>query len=100
MTEYYITDKEVNDIINELLDWESDKRRDSRGVWGSMLDKAMMQWDEMHPDTRPPCYSKVGEPPACFSGTLPSLYGGELGNSTVVCKHGTCKPHTIQEVIG
>jgi hypothetical protein len=91
MTEYCITDKEVNDIINELLDWESDKRLDSRGAWAYMFDKAMIQWDEMHPDTRPPAYLKVGPPPACFNGTLPPIYDGELGNETVACKQGTYK---------
>ena len=90
-SDYHITDKELNDIINELLDWESDKRTDSRGAWAYMFDKAMMQWDEMHPDTRPPCYAKVGDPPECFSGKLPPIYDGELGNVTVACIPGTYK---------
>ena len=71
MTEYHITDKEVNYIIDELLDWPHDKRLDSRGAWAYMFDKAMTQWNEMHPCTRPPCYSKVGLPPSCNGIFLP-----------------------------
>jgi len=91
MTDYHITDKELNDIINELLDWESAKRTDSRGAWAYMFDKAMMQWDEMHPGTRPPCYAKIGDPPPCFTGELPPIYDDELGHATVSCKFGTYK---------
>ena len=51
----------------------------------------MTQWGEMHPGTRPPCYSKVGPPPSCFQGELPLMYEGELGNNTVSCKPDTYK---------
>ena len=91
MIEYVLTDEQINDIIDELLDWTTDKRLDSRGAWAYMYDKAMTQWDEMHPNTRPPAYEKVGPPPPCFQGKLPPIYAGELGDITVACKPGTYK---------
>ena len=89
--EFLLTDLQINDIIDQLLNWEVDKRLDSCGTWASMLDKAMAQWNELHPGTRPPCYSKVGPPPSCFQGELPPIYEGELGSSTIACKPDACE---------
>jgi len=85
MIEYVLTDEQVNDMIDELLDWSVDKRRGSPAVWSARFDKAMTQWDEMHSGTRPPAYAKIGPPPACFKGQVPPIYEGELGNTTVSC---------------
>jgi len=80
-----ITDKEVNDIISELLDTTHIKRVESGGQWAAAFDKAMAQWCEMHPGTNPPCWVKVGAPPSCFTGDVPPIYGGPLGEKFVAC---------------
>ena len=80
-----ITDKVINDIISDLLDVCQDDRDKSMGEWTTAFDRAMLQWRNMHPGTNPPCWTKIGDPPPCFSGKIPPIYDGPLGQKCVAC---------------
>jgi len=73
-----MSDKELNEYINHLLDVPREKRISSDGWWTDDFTCAMAMWEEKHPGTRPPAFAKLGAPPACFSGNLPPIYEGEL----------------------
>jgi hypothetical protein len=73
-----MTDKELNEYIDHLLGWSTQKRIDSNGGWASSFDSAMAMWVDRHPGTRPPAFKKVGPPPPCFTGVEPPIYEGEL----------------------
>ena len=73
-----MTDAQLNEYIGHLLDVPREKRLTSDGWWAEDFDCAMAMWVDRHPGTRPPTFSKVGPPPACFTGTVPPIYDGEL----------------------
>ncbi|MAF25875.1 hypothetical protein CL634_09920 [bacterium] len=73
-----MTDRQLNEYIDHLLSWSTQKRIDSNGGWSQSFDGAMAMWEDRHPGTRPPAYAKVGPPPTCFSGTIPPIYEEEL----------------------
>jgi len=73
-----MTDKQLNDHVDRLLDVPQEERQASNGSWGQALDVAMAVWEDRHPSTRPPAYAKIGPPPPCFSGTAPPIYDGDL----------------------
>jgi len=72
-----MTDKQLNELIDYLLSWSTQRRVDSNGEWAKSFDCAMAMWEDRHPDTRPPAYAKIGSPPSCFSGTIPPIYEEE-----------------------
>ena len=73
-----MTDKELNEYIDKLLDVPVEDRVESNGEWGSNFDWAMATWTNRYPGTRPPAFMKVGKPPACFAGHVPPIYDKEL----------------------
>ena len=74
-----MTDKQLNDYIEILLNVSHENRIASNGRWAQDLDCAVAMWTDKHPGSRPPAYAKIGQSlPACFSGTLPPIYDGEL----------------------
>jgi len=85
VSSFILTDEVVNDIISDLLDASALSRIRSSGKWSVNFDRAMTQWNEMHPGTNPPCWKKVGPPPPCFAGNVPPIYDGKLGDRFVSC---------------
>jgi hypothetical protein len=73
-----MSDKKLNEYIDHLLSWSQQKRIDSDGSWDRSFDGAMAMWVDRHPGTRPPAYAKIGPPPACFTGTIPPIFEGDL----------------------
>ena len=73
-----MTDKELNEYIDFLLGVSKEERIASNGKWAKNFDAAMAMWNDRHPGTRPPAFALMGPPPACFAGTLPPIYEGEL----------------------
>ena len=73
-----MSDKTLNEYIDSLLGWSTQKRIDSDGKWAELFDSAMAMWVDRHPGTRPPAFAKLGPPPPCFTGEVPPLYEGEL----------------------
>jgi len=73
-----MTDFQLNEHISNLLDVAPRHRKLSDGRWGHAFDLAMQLWEQRHPNTRPPAFVKVGPPPACFYGTVPPIYDGDL----------------------
>jgi hypothetical protein len=73
-----ITDKQLNNIVDRLLGVPQEERLASDGQWGERLEVAMAVWEDRHPGTRPPAYTKIGPPPPCLSGTVPPIYDGDL----------------------
>ena len=73
-----MTDKQLNQYIEHLLDVPHAKRLTTDGWWADDFDCAMAMWVDRHPDTRPPAFKKIGPPPSCFVGNLPPIYDGEL----------------------
>lgn len=73
-----MNDKTLNEYIDSLLEWSTQKRLDSNGKWAEMFDSAMAMWVDKHPGTHPPAFAKLGPPPSCFTGKVPPLYKGEL----------------------
>ena len=63
-----MNDKTLNEYIDSLLGWSTQKRIDSDGKWAEMFDSAMAMWVDRHPATRPPAFAKLGRPPSCFTG--------------------------------
>jgi hypothetical protein len=72
-----VNDKTLNEYIDSLLEWSTQKRIDSNGKWAELFDSAMAMWVDRHPGTRPPAFAKLGPPPACFSGKIPPIYEGD-----------------------
>ncbi len=73
-----MTDKQLNDYIDFLLDVPQEERIQTHGKWAESFDTAMAMWEDRYPGTRPPAFKKLGKPPACFSGKIPPIYEGEL----------------------
>ena len=73
-----MTDKQLNDYIDFLLDVPKEERVETNGKWAEAFDSAMAMWEDKHPGTRPPAFKKLGKPPSCFSGKIPPIYEGEL----------------------
>jgi len=73
-----MSDAQLNEYIGHLLDVPVEKRMSSDGWWGDDYLCALAMWEDRHPGTRPPVFSKVGQPPACFTGTVPPIYDGDL----------------------
>ena len=73
-----MTDRQLNDWIDSILSTPKQERIESEGRWAKTFDAAMAMWEDRHPGTRPPAFSKVGPPPDCFSGTTPPIYNGSL----------------------
>ena len=73
-----MTDKQLNEYIGNLLDIPKDKRLATNGRWSEDLECAIAMWVDRHPDTRPPAFASLGEPPPCFAGEMPPIYDGEL----------------------
>jgi hypothetical protein len=73
-----LTDKQLNDYVQHLLNIPKEKRAVSNGSWAKDFDCAMAMWVERYPDTRPPAMSKLAPPPPCFVGEIPPIYDGEL----------------------
>lgn len=73
-----MSDKLLNEYISHLLDVSKEERLASDDRWTDDFDCALAMWIDRHPGTRPPAFKKVPAPPACFSGTLPPIYKGEL----------------------
>ena len=73
-----MTDKQLNEYITQLLGWTRQARIESHGLWASSFDVAMAFWDDRHPGTRPPAFSRLPQPPPCFEGELPPIYEGDL----------------------
>ena len=73
-----MTDRQLNDHIDRLMDTSRDDRLASNGGWAKAFDIAMVMWEDRHPGTRPPAFAKVGPPPRCFTGDVPSIYDGPL----------------------
>ena len=69
-----MNDKTLNEYIDSLLEWSTQKRIDSNGKWAELFDSAMAMWVDRHPGTRPPAFAKLGPPPSCFSGKIPPIY--------------------------
>jgi hypothetical protein len=73
-----MTDRQLNEYIEHLLDVPKTTRLASNGGWARSLESAMAMWVDRHPETRPPAYAKLGPPPSCFVGEMPPIYEGEL----------------------
>ena len=73
-----MNDKKLNDYIDHLLSESMHQRISSNGGWADSFDGAMAMWEERHPGTRPPAFTKVGPTPPCFTGKTPPVYEGEL----------------------
>ena len=73
-----MNDKMLNEYIDSLLGWSTQKRINSDGKWAELFDSAMARWVDRHPGTRPPAFAKLEPPPSCFTGEVPPLYKGEL----------------------
>jgi hypothetical protein len=73
-----VTDRQLNEYIEHLLDTPKSDRVASNGRWAESFDSAIAMWCDRHPDTRPPAFAKLGPPPPCFTGTLPPIYDGDL----------------------
>ncbi len=73
-----LSDKQLNEYIEHLLNIPKEKRLASDGWWAEDFDCAMAMWVERHPGTRPPAFAAMGPPPPCFKGTIPPLYEGKL----------------------
>ena len=78
MKQTSMTDRQLNEYIEHLLDIPKDKRLASDSRWAQDFDCAMAMWVDRHPGTRPPAFAKIGSPPSCFTGTVPPIYDGEL----------------------
>ncbi len=48
-----MNDKTLNEYIDSLLEWSTQKRIDSNGKWAELFDSAMAMWVDRHPGTRP-----------------------------------------------
>ena len=73
-----MTDRQLNEYIGHLLDIPRDQRLTSGGSWAENFECAIAMWVDRHPDTRPPAFARLGEPPPCFAGEMPPIYDGEL----------------------
>jgi hypothetical protein len=73
-----MTDRQLNDHIDRLLETPREDRLASAGGWAKAFDIAMVMWEDRHSGTRPPAFAKVGPPPRCFSGDVPPIYNGVL----------------------
>jgi hypothetical protein len=72
-----MNDKQLNEYIDSLLAWSTQKRVASNGKWAELFDSAVAMWVDRHPGTRPPAFAKLGPPPPCFSGKIPPIYEGD-----------------------
>ena len=73
-----MTDRQLNEYIGHLLDIPKAKRLSTDGWWAEDLECAIAMWVDRYPDTRPPAFARLGEPPPCFAGEMPPIYDGEL----------------------
>ena len=73
-----MTDKQLNEYIDHLLSWPTQKRIDSKGGWAKSFDGAMAMWVDRHTGTRPPAFANAGPSPSCFTGVVPPIYEGDL----------------------
>jgi hypothetical protein len=73
-----VTDRQLNEYIEHLLDTPKSDRIASSGRWAESLGVALAMWEDRYPNTRPPAFRKLGPPPPCFAGTLPAIYDGDL----------------------
>ena len=69
-----MSDENLNAQIVHLLSWSSEKRHESDGEWGMLLDASMSEWTRRYPGTRPPAYADLPPPPACYRGPVVPIH--------------------------